>query len=59
MAASRKTAVALNADVAPFAIRSERASDLVAREALLDACFGANRQAAVGGKVGELTPRAA
>jgi predicted N-acetyltransferase YhbS len=31
-------------DAAPFAIRSERASDVVAREALLDACFGANRQ---------------
>ena len=31
-------------DTAPFAIRSERASDVAAREALLDACFGANRQ---------------
>ena len=30
---------------APFAIRSERASDVAAREALLDACFGANRHA--------------
>jgi predicted N-acetyltransferase YhbS len=29
---------------APFAIRSERPSDAAAREALLDACFGANRQ---------------
>jgi predicted N-acetyltransferase YhbS len=28
----------------PFAIRSERASDVAAREALLDASFGANRQ---------------
>ena len=28
---------------APFAIRSERASDVAAREALLDASFGANR----------------
>ena len=28
----------------PFAVRAERASDVVAREALLDACFGANRQ---------------
>ena len=28
---------------APFAIRSERGSDVAAREALLDACFGANR----------------
>jgi predicted N-acetyltransferase YhbS len=33
------------ADAAPFAIRSERASDVAAREALLDACFGANRHA--------------
>jgi predicted N-acetyltransferase YhbS len=31
-------------DAASFAIRSERASDVAAREALLDACFGANRQ---------------
>jgi predicted N-acetyltransferase YhbS len=29
----------------PFAIRAERASDVAAREALLDACFGPNRQA--------------
>jgi predicted N-acetyltransferase YhbS len=29
---------------APFAIRAERASDVAARETLLDACFGANRQ---------------
>jgi len=28
---------------APFAIRAERTSDVAAREALLDACFGANR----------------
>src|SRR5215469_2616298 len=28
---------------APFAIRAERASDVFAREALLDACFGENR----------------
>src|SRR5262249_22000339 len=34
---------ALTTDAAPFAIRAERASDVVAREALLDACFGANR----------------
>jgi predicted N-acetyltransferase YhbS len=27
----------------PFAIRAERASDIVAREALLDTCFGENR----------------
>jgi predicted N-acetyltransferase YhbS len=44
MTALRKTPVALSTDAAPFAIRSERASDVVAREALLDACFGANRQ---------------
>jgi predicted N-acetyltransferase YhbS len=30
-------------NAAPFAIRAERASDVVAREALLDACFGDNR----------------
>jgi predicted N-acetyltransferase YhbS len=30
---------------APYAIRAERASDVAAREALLDASFGANRQA--------------
>jgi predicted N-acetyltransferase YhbS len=40
----RKTPVAL-ADAAPFVIRAERASDVVAREALLDACFGGNRHA--------------
>lgn len=43
MTALRKTTVALTSDAAPFAIRSERASDVAAREALLDACFGANR----------------
>src|SRR5271156_3524518 len=43
MTALRKTHLALTADAAPFAIRAERASDVVAREALLDACFGANR----------------
>jgi predicted N-acetyltransferase YhbS len=32
-------------DPFPFAIRAERASDVAAREALLDACFGANRAA--------------
>src|SRR5260221_4896713 len=41
----RKTQVAHHADAAPFAIRAERASDVVAREALLDACFGENRHA--------------
>ena len=30
-------------DAAPFTIRAERASDLRAREALLDVCFGKNR----------------
>src|SRR6266436_8322959 len=44
MTALRKTPVALISDAAPFAIRGERASDVVPREALLDACFGANRQ---------------
>ena len=43
MTALRKTNVALLSDAAPFAIRAERASDVAAREALLDACFGANR----------------
>jgi predicted N-acetyltransferase YhbS len=45
MTALRKTPIALNSDAAPFAIRAERASDVVAREALLDACFGENRHA--------------
>jgi predicted N-acetyltransferase YhbS len=39
----RNTPVALPSQGAPFAIRAERASDDVAREALLDACFGENR----------------
>ena len=43
MTALRKTTTALTPDAAPFAIRAERASDVAAREALLDACFGANR----------------
>ena len=43
MTALRKTPIALHSGAAAFAIRSERASDVVAREALLDACFGANR----------------
>src|ERR1700730_13414177 len=43
MTALRKTPVALDPDAAPFVIRAERASDVVAREALLDACFGENR----------------
>src|SRR3984885_7276062 len=43
MTALRKTPVAFTTEAAPFVIRSERASDVVAREALLDACFGLNR----------------
>jgi len=43
MTALRKTAVALMPNAAPFAIRAERPSDVAAREALLDACFGENR----------------
>ena len=39
----RNTPVALNSKAAPFAIRAERTSDVVAREALLDACFGDHR----------------
>src|SRR5450755_1668586 len=45
MTALRKTQIALDPDAAPFAIRSERASDVMAREALLDVCFGDNRHA--------------
>ncbi len=41
----RKTPVALTSKAAPFAIRAERTSDVTAREALLDACFGDNRHA--------------
>ena len=44
MTAVRKITVALT-DAAPFAIRAERASDVAAREALLDASFGDNRHA--------------
>ena len=43
MTALRKTRIAFTPKAAPFAIRAERASDVVAREALLDACFGENR----------------
>jgi predicted N-acetyltransferase YhbS len=42
MTALRKTTT-LVSDAARFAIRAERASDVAAREALLDACFGENR----------------
>jgi predicted N-acetyltransferase YhbS len=38
-----KTVVAPSTDAVPSAIRSERASDAIAREVLLDACFGVNR----------------
>jgi predicted N-acetyltransferase YhbS len=40
----RSTTINLAPNAAPFAIRGERASDVVAREALLDACFGEGRQ---------------
>src|SRR3954464_2942747 len=43
MTALRNTTAALLFDAAPFAIRAERASDVDAREALLDACFGDDR----------------
>jgi predicted N-acetyltransferase YhbS len=39
----RNTTVAPTSKAAPFAIRAERTSDVVARETLLDACFGDNR----------------
>src|ERR1700738_2883043 len=40
MTALRKTQIALISDAAPFVIRAERASDVVARETLLVACSG-------------------
>ena len=43
MTAFRKPQIALTSKAAPFAIRSERAADVAAREALLDASFGENR----------------
>jgi predicted N-acetyltransferase YhbS len=43
MSATRKTPVAPISEAAPFAIRAERAADIAAREALLDACFGGDR----------------
>src|SRR5512138_3640431 len=43
MTVVRNTTAALLSDAAPFAIRAERTSDVAAREALLDACFGDNR----------------
>lgn len=45
MTAVWKTTAALSSDAAPFAIRAERASDVRAREALLDASFGEGRHA--------------
>ena len=47
MTALRKTPIASVPDAAPFAIRGERASDVAARDALLDACFGVNRNARI------------
>jgi predicted N-acetyltransferase YhbS len=43
MTSLRKTELALTLNTAPFAIRAEKASDAVAREALLDDCFGETR----------------
>jgi predicted N-acetyltransferase YhbS len=43
MTAVRKPIAAVASSAAPFAIRAERASDVPAREALLDICFGENR----------------
>jgi predicted N-acetyltransferase YhbS len=40
-----KPAVAQTLAAAPFVIRAERGSDVAAREALLDACFGEDRLA--------------
>ena len=39
------TLTALNVAAVPFAIRAEKSSDIVARERLLDACFGEGRHA--------------
>ena len=44
MTALRKTNLALTPKAAPFAIRAERASDVAAREALLDGAFGETRR---------------
>jgi len=43
MTALGKTRIALTSDATAFAIRGERTSDVVARDALLDGCFGENR----------------
>ena len=45
MTAVWKTTTALISDTAPLAIRPERASDVAARERLLDAAFGESRHA--------------
>jgi predicted N-acetyltransferase YhbS len=45
MTAVWKPTAALSSDAAPFAIRAEQASDVRAREALLDASFGEGRHA--------------
>jgi predicted N-acetyltransferase YhbS len=45
--AAFQTPIALAPKPAPFAIRAEKAADVAAREALLDACFGANRHARI------------
>ena len=45
MTAVWKKTTALTIEAAPFAIRAERASDVAAREALLDASFGEGRHA--------------
>ena len=42
--ASKET-IALTLAAAPFAIRAERGTDVAAREALLDVCFGEGRDA--------------
>jgi predicted N-acetyltransferase YhbS len=44
MSAMRNTPAANTSDAASFAIRGERAAEVAAREALLDVCFGLNRQ---------------
>jgi predicted N-acetyltransferase YhbS len=45
MTAFGKTNIALTPKATPFAIRAEKVTDVVAREALLDAGFGENRHA--------------
>src|SRR3954469_23905474 len=44
MSALRKLHIAHLGEAAPLAMRAERASDIAAREALLDGAFGPNRQ---------------